>query len=136
MYDQNPLWAIFIVAIVIVIGMTAAAMSKGDTRRPVFVYQAWFCHATEGRLNYPLGNGETVDCLMEEDRIALAVNYQEDWAHALGRALHYGQMTRREPGVLLIIGEGGQHYIDMLAKAATGVGLHIFLVSEKELLDG
>lgn len=41
-----------------------------------------------------------VDCL--EDSVAWEVDRGANWKEAVGQALHYGRMTQRRPGVLLL----------------------------------
>ncbi len=61
-------------------------------------YQEQHCN---GIVEYRLPDRTRVDCLLEE--YAVEYDFGRKWAEAIGQSLHYGRMTERKPGIVLIM---------------------------------
>lgn len=61
-------------------------------------YQEEYC---KGIVEYRLPDRTRVDCLLEE--YAVEYDFAGKWAEAIGQSLHYGRMTQRKPGIVLIM---------------------------------
>lgn len=64
-------------------------------------YQAQFCQAHHGIMEYRLSDGTRVDCFTDE--YAVEVEFAPKWYQAIGQALHYGRMTGKKPAIYLIL---------------------------------
>jgi len=62
-------------------------------------YQSAWCKI--GKMEHRLPDKKRVDCLTQYH--AIEFDFAEKWAEAVGQALHYGLMTGRSPGIVLII---------------------------------
>ena len=61
----------------------------------------WYQHRScTGAIEYRLPDRTRVDCLT--DTHAIEHDFASKWAEAIGQALHYGSMTGRKPGIILI----------------------------------
>jgi hypothetical protein len=60
-----------------------------------------WCLDRGGRVEVVLADGTRADCLLDEH--AIEADYAENWAEAMGQALHYGRLSGRLPGVVLIL---------------------------------
>lgn len=54
-----------------------------------------------GVTEYRLADRTRVDCLLEE--YAIEYDFANKWAEAIGQSLHYGRMTQRKAGIVLIM---------------------------------
>ncbi len=54
-----------------------------------------------GLTEYRLPDRTRVDCLTDE--YATEFDFGDKWAEAIGQSLHYGRMTERKPGIVLIM---------------------------------
>ena len=61
-------------------------------------YQEQHC---EGVTEVRLPDRTRVDCLLEE--YAIEYDFGSKWAEAIGQSLHYGRMTQRKAGIVLIM---------------------------------
>jgi nucleoside 2-deoxyribosyltransferase len=59
---------------------------------PESYYRDKFCGNVGGQSEYPLPDGTRVDCLA-----------QNKWAEAIGQSLHYARMTKRQPGIVIVV---------------------------------
>lgn len=64
-------------------------------------YQANWCNARGGIMEYKLNDNTRVDCLLPT--MAVEVDFAPKWAECIGQALYYGQKTNRVPACVLII---------------------------------
>lgn len=71
-------------------------------------YQEQFCH---GQTEVKLEDGTRVDCLT--DHYAVEFDFAPKWAEAIGQSLHYADITKKKPAIVLII-EQKQHIKHML----------------------
>lgn len=90
-------------------------------------YQAAWCAAHGGVLEYRLPDATRVDCLTEE--YAVEVEFSKKWAESAGQALFYGLMTEKLPAVALILeDESDEKYLVRLVQVAKKVGIKIFVI--------
>lgn len=68
---------------------------------PEKYYQAIWCNANGGVMEYHLNDGTRVDCLTND--YAVEFDFAKKWAESIGQALYYGKMTGKQPAVALII---------------------------------
>ena len=64
-------------------------------------YRDAFCKQYNGITEYKLTDLTRVDCLTPD--YAVEVDFAKKWAEAVGQSLHYGIMTGKKPGIVLII---------------------------------
>lgn len=64
-------------------------------------YQARWCNARNGIMEYRLKDNTRVDCLLPN--LAVEVDFAPKWAECIGQALYYGQKTNRTPACVLIM---------------------------------
>lgn len=65
-------------------------------------YQMLFATAMHGRTEYSLPDHSRVDILT--DSFSIEVEFSEKWANAIGQALYYSILTKKKPGILVIMG--------------------------------
>ena len=80
--------------ILLLTGTALAGPSERDYAR------AW-CLAHGGEPEVRLADGTRADCLTTTH--AIEVERAAKWTQALGQALHYAHVSRRQPGIVLII---------------------------------
>ena len=71
-------------------------------------YQELWCSEQKGKMEYGLPDYTRVDCLTEDH--AIEFDFANKWAESIGQALHYGMMTGKKPGIVLII-EKPKHFV-------------------------
>ena len=71
-------------------------------------YQELWCTEQKGQMEYVLPDFTRVDCLTEDH--AIEFDFANKWAESIGQALHYGMMTGKKPGIVLII-EKPKHFV-------------------------
>ena len=71
-------------------------------------YQELWCSEQKGQMEYVLPDYTRVDCLTEDH--AIEFDFANKWAESIGQALHYGMMTGKKPGIVLII-EKPKHFV-------------------------
>lgn len=64
-------------------------------------YQAYWCNAKGGQMEYVLNDKARVDCLLPD--MAVEFDFANKWAECIGQALYYGQKTNRIPACVLIV---------------------------------
>lgn len=64
-------------------------------------YQDRWCGKRSGQLEVTLPDSTRIDCLTEDN--AIEFDFAKKWAEGLGQALHYGAITGKRPGVVLIL---------------------------------
>lgn len=68
---------------------------------PEKTYQARWCKARGGIMEYKLNDQTRVDCLLPT--MAVEFDFANKWAECIGQALYYGQKTNRTPACVLIM---------------------------------
>ena len=61
-------------------------------------YQEQWC---DGQIEVVLADNTRVDCLTDD--VAWEFDFADKWAEAIGQSLHYGAMTDRQAGIVMIV---------------------------------
>lgn len=64
-------------------------------------YQAVWCNAHKGAMEYKLPDKARIDCLT--DTLAVEFDFAPKWAECIGQAIYYGKKTKRTPACVLIM---------------------------------
>ena len=91
--------------VVAAVGLGVALVYSGHALALEADYADPWCVARGGVVEKVLADRTRVDCLLPG--FAVEVDYAHKWAEAMGQALHYGRMTGRMPGVVLILKKPG-----------------------------
>lgn len=83
----------------LILCITPSALAK--RLYPEKTYQARWCKAHGGIMEYKLNDQTRVDCLLPT--MAVEFDFANKWAECIGQALYYGQKTNRTPACVLII---------------------------------
>ena len=87
-------------------GVDSVPVSKYETvkmqsgQNEAYYVQNW-CTDDFGRREFILWDRTRVDCLTKD--YALEFDFAHKWAESVGQSLYYSIMTKRQPGVVLII---------------------------------
>ena len=80
-------------------------------------YQAEWCTACGGTVEYVLPDKTRVDCMCGD--YAIEFDFAQKWAEAIGQALYYSLQTGKKPGVVLIMeNPGDDRYLRRLEAVA------------------
>ncbi len=91
-----------------------------------FYVQNW-CTEDFGRREFMLWDRTRVDCLTKD--YALEFDFAHKWAESVGQSLYYSIMTKRQPGVVLILTKFTDIiYLKRLEAIANKEGIKIFVV--------
>lgn len=93
-------------------------------------YQASWCAAEHGQMEYTLDDGARVDCLTDE--YAIEFDFAPKWAESIGQALYYAEKTGKNPGIVLILEtEKDRKYLDRLNAVAGKHGITVWTMSQE-----
>ena len=96
------------------------------------VYQKQWCSECGGVIEYVLPDRTRVDCLT--DQYAIEFDFAPKWAEAIGQSLYYALMTKRKPGIVLIIeSPGDSRYVKRLRTVADKYGIRVWLMPREDL---
>ncbi len=73
--------------------MTSTAHAENER-----FYQEKYCM---GDLEVRLADNTRIDC--KTARHAIEYDFAKKWAEAIGQSLHYGRMSTKKPGIVLIV---------------------------------
>ncbi len=74
-------------------------------------YQEQWCSSANGKTEVVLRDNTRCDCLT--DTHAIEFDFAKKWAESIGQALHYGKMTGKRAGIVLILkDEAETKYVD------------------------
>ena len=112
--------------IVVIINATTALAYERD-------YQTAWCDTYGGVTEVTLRDRTRVDCVAEMDGVAYAIEFDfaRKWAEAIGQAIFYARMMKREPGIVLIVEDfdKDRKHIDRLLYATQGLDVRIWLTN-------
>lgn len=98
-------------------------------------YQAHWCNAKGGIMEYRLRDKARVDCLTPT--LAVEFDFANKWSDCIGQAIYYGRQTNRQPACVLIMenGEKDLRYLYRLRRAAyrKGVNLRTFTMKPEHI---
>ena len=94
-------------------------------------YQQVWCDAHSGEVEVRLRDSTRVDCIADIDGVAYAIDFDfaKKWAEAIGQSMYYAKMTRREPGVVLIVEDfdSDLKHINKITYAMQDAGIRLWL---------
>jgi len=84
-----------------------------------------------GITEFILSDKTRVDCLTST--YAIEVDFASKWAESVGQSLHYGLMTDKKSGVLLIMENGAKDrkHLNRLVKVADDIGITVWTMNGK-----
>jgi hypothetical protein len=88
------------------------SLSYSSSLYPESAYRTTWCQNAGGEVGYILPDKTRVDCLLED--YAIEINFADQWAESIGKALYYASQTGRHPGVVLISEKGEYDYKYMI----------------------
>ena len=116
--------------LVVAVGVGVALVYSGQAQAFEADYAERWCAARGGKVEQVQADRTRVDCLLPG--FAVEVEYAHKWAEAMGQALHYGRMTGRMPGVLLILKKPDDaRFVRRLYADAEHWGLPLFVWTVK-----
>lgn len=97
------------------------------------IYQAQWCKAHSGILEYRLGDNTRVDCLT--DTLAVEFDFANKWAECVGQSQYYGLKTNKQAACVLIMerGEKDIKYLKRLRKVAYKKGIRTFTMKPEQI---
>lgn len=92
-------------------------------------YQDKWCAEQAGQLEYVLPDNARVDCLTSTH--AVEVDFAPKFAEGIGQALYYAEITKKAPGVLLIMENPKKDkvFLDRLNAVAKTRGITVWTIS-------
>ncbi len=72
------------------------------------VYRTKWCQGAGGEVGYILPDKTRVDCLLND--YVIEINFADQWAESIGKALYYANQTGRHPGVVFVSEKGEDDY--------------------------
>lgn len=88
------------ITLILLLGFSAQVEAKKRLNHEKY-YQAIHCELLEGEKEHRLPDKTRVDCLT--DTMAIEHDFANKWAESVGQAVYYGKMTKRRPGIALIM---------------------------------
>jgi hypothetical protein len=111
-------------AILLTISLSLCCFSSFAKCQSESCYQEKWCNKVGGQAEVILSDKTRCDCLTEE--YAIEIDYARKWYQSIGQTLHYGLMTGKRPGIVLIIEEASDHkYLNRLQGVIKEYGLNI-----------
>lgn len=127
---MNLLRKIFILLILISFLLPVQATQRIYPER---TYQAQWCRAHNGIIEYPLSDRTRVDCLT--DSLAVEFYFANKWAECIGQSQYYSLKTNRQAACVLIMerGEKDIKYLNRLRKVAYKKGIRTFTMKPEHI---
>ena len=75
-------------------------------------YQALWCNQVKGKMEVVLSDGSRCDCVTLTN--AVEVDFAHKWAESIGQSLLYSALTGKRAGVLLIMKQGDEPFLNRL----------------------
>lgn len=123
---------ILILTTIIFISLPAIAKQRIYVEK---VYQAQWCKAHNGKMEYRLNDKARVDCVT--DTLAVEFDFANKWAECVGQALYYGRQTKKQSACVLIMEneEKDLKYLYRLRRAAykKGVNMRTFTIKPEQI---
>jgi hypothetical protein len=91
----------------LILAVLASAVWAGEREHR----DAW-CLDRGGRAEVRLADGTRCDCVTSTH--AVEFDFGPSWYSAVGQALHYGRMTGKRSGIVLILRNGDGRYLERL----------------------
>lgn len=91
-----------------------------------FYVKNW-CTDDFGRREFLLWDKSRCDCLTKD--YAIEFDFAHKWAESIGQSLYYAKLTKRKPGVALILTKWSDlMYLKRLESLAEQTGIKIFII--------
>jgi hypothetical protein len=95
------------------------------------VYQEAWC---KGKTEVQLTDGTRVDCVTKN--YAIEIDFASKWAECLGQALHYADLTDKQPACLLIIEKDKDwRYYHRLKRTANKHGVTVWYITPRWIMN-
>lgn len=96
-------------------------------------YQAHWCKANNGQLEYRLQDKTRIDCLTND--YAIEFDFASKWAESIGQALYYALSTNKKAGVVLILenGEKDIKYLTRLQQVAKLYNIKVWTITPQDI---
>lgn len=96
-------------------------------------YQAYWCNAHNGVMEYQLPDYTRVDCLT--DTHAIEFDFAPKVYESIGQALYYSIMTNKKPGIVLILenSDTDSKYVKRLEKVVRLYKIDYWLLFARDL---
>ena len=122
---------IFLIIITIFIALPVYAKHKHLEKE----YQAAWCGAHGGIMEYKLDDNTRVDCLTNE--YAVEFDFASKWAESIGQSLYYALKTDLKPAVVLIMEKPAKDlkYLNRLYQVSNKFGITVYTMSDIETPD-
>ena len=127
-YTMNPIRNILAVLVFTLLANTASAKHIYKEKE----YQDCWCDKAGGVTEYVLPDKTRVDCLM--DKYAIEFDFAEKWAESIGQAIYYAIMTKKKPGVVLILEKPkDKRYLKRLETVAKKLKIKVWTVKPTDI---
>lgn len=91
-------------------------------------YQAQWCNAQHGIMEFELKGGTRVDC--ETPLYSVEFDFAKKWAESIGQSLYYGSTTGKTPAIGLILEKPTDiKYYKQIQPLCKKLGIYIFTVN-------
>lgn len=118
-------------AVIAALPLFFPALAAGSLH-PERDYQALWCEAAGGEVEFVLPDRARVDCLTLTH--AVEVDFAPKWAEAVGQALYYSLATGKSPGILLIMeGRDDGRFLNRLMAVTDTVGITVWVTTQDDL---
>lgn len=109
--------------------MPAQAAAANESLFPKKHYQEAWCKAFKGKVNVPMEDGGTADCITKE--YAAQIDFAPNWKEAVAQSVLYAIQTDKKPAVVLIIEnpERELRYLQQLKKVTGHLDILMWWVS-------
>lgn len=97
------------------------------------VYQKKWCSAQGGQLEVILFDKARVDCLTSTH--AIEFDFAQKWGESIGQALYYASVTKKKPGIVLIMENGtkDRKYLNRVQTVAQIHGITVWTMTPQDL---
>ncbi len=92
-------------------------------------YQNAWCKANNGQSEVVLFDRARVDCVTAD--YAIEFDFADKWGEAVGQSLYYGAITKKKPGIVLIMenGDNDKKYLSRLNTVSQNHGITVWTMS-------
>ena len=97
---KSPI-AVFFLAFFYLGHLAFAEVCLARNLHPESAYRDTWCGGRKGQTEFRLPDASRADCLTAHH--AVEVEFAAKWKEAVGQSLHYARLTRRQPGIVLIL---------------------------------
>jgi hypothetical protein len=110
----------FALVLLILLAIPSFSGGRGRQHRESH-YRDIFCDKMGGVVEQISPSGTRADCVFSG--YAVEVEFADKWAEGIGQALEYGASMGKTPGLVLIVGRGGERYVRRVREVASAYRL-------------